>query len=296
MKLSLVISVILLTQTFIIPQKEENGIAPPAFIGVREGDWVEYRFSFYYEWPDTLGGANETKIYVHENDYKTTLRVLDVKGINITFEEVRRYLNGSIARQQIVTGNPNEPHYEHPFFRINDLFIPVGLKAGDYVPQTLAFPDSQDNVVEVPWAQYINETVEKTFLGVKREVNHIYWDRYICGKSSKGKRMFDYYLERDGYYDKSTGVMLQWFYNYSKIYRRGDTGEESVLRGTYDYKVSDTNLWSVPLWVRREVQIAATASLSLIVVFVTIWIKRDWLSERIVGVKKGLEPLRALFH
>ncbi len=107
------------------------------------------------------------------------------------------------------------------------------------------------------------------------------------GNSSDGEKTFDYYQERDGYYDKSTGVMLQWFYNYSKIYRRVDTGEEYVLRGTYDYKVSDTNLWSIPLWVRREVQIATTTFLSLIVVFVTFWIKRDWLSERIAGVKNG---------
>ncbi len=256
----------------------ENSIAPPAHFGVREGDWVEYRFSFYLESPEVV---------IQDNDYKTTVRILDVTGTNVTFEEDRRYLNGSIAFQQIVSGNPNEPHYHHPLFRINDLFMPAGLEAGNYIPQTVSHPDSKDQYVSVPWTQYINETVEMPFLGVKREVNHFYWNRHIRGDSSDGKSTFDYFVERDGYYDKSTGVMLQWFYNYSKIYHRKDTGEEYVLRGTYDYNVSDTNLWSVPLWVRREVQIVATASLSLIAVFVAIWMKRDWLYERIVGATNG---------
>ena len=283
----LMFGLLLLVIGLVPPEKGEAIMAPPAYIGVREGDWVEYSFSFYYESPDTYRRVSETGILIHDNDYKTTVRILDVTGTNVTFEEDRRYLNGSIAFQQTITGNPNEPHYHHPLFRVNNLFMPAGLEAGDYVPQTLAYPDSQDNVVQTPWAQYINETVEKTFLGVKREVNHIYWKRYIRGNSSNGKKTFDYYQERDGYYDKSTGVMLQWFYNYSKIYRRVDTGEEYVLRGTYDYKVSDTNLWSVPLWVRREVQIVTTSFLSLIVVFVTLWMKRDWLSERIAGDNNG---------
>jgi hypothetical protein len=275
MRPSLVISVILLSQIFLVPQKVENGFAPSAHIGVREGDWVEYHYSFYYESPDTR--ERETKIVIHDNEYKTTVRILDVTGPNVTFEEDRRYLNGSIAFLQIVTGNPNEPHYKHPLVRINDLFIPAGLEAGNYVPQTLAFPDSQDNYVLVPWAQYINETVEKTFLGVKREVNHIYWKRYICGNSSDGKSTFDYFVEMDAHYDKSTGVMLQWFYNYSKMVRRKDTGKEYVLAGTYDYKVSDTNLWSIPLWMRREVQIATAASLSLLVLLV-LW---RWRKQKV---------------
>jgi hypothetical protein len=257
-----VIGFALLAIGLVLPEKSPIGFAPLAPIGVREGDWVEYSHSFYHEYPDTRA---QPKIVIHDNDYKTTVRILDVTGTNLTFEEDRRYLNGSIALLQTVSGNPNEPHYQHPLFRINDLFMPAGLEAGNYVPQTLAFPDSQDQYVSVPWTQYINETVEKTFLGVTREVNHIYWNHHIRGNSSDGKKTFDYYVEQDGYYDKSTGVMLQWFHNDSKIVRRKDTGEEYVLAGTYDYKVSDTNLWSVPLWVKREVQVATAASLSMIV-------------------------------
>ncbi len=173
LRASLVIGFALLAIGLITPEKGSNGFALPADIAVREGDWVEYRFSFYIESPDT--GEREIKVVIQDNDYKTIVRILDVTGTNVTFEEDRRFLNGSIAFQQIVSGNPNEPHYHHPLFRVNDLFIPAGLEAGDYVPQRLSFPDSQDNVVRVPWAQFINETVEKTFLGVKREVNHIYW-------------------------------------------------------------------------------------------------------------------------
>ncbi len=62
MKLSLVISVILLFQTFIIPQKGEANIAPPAYIGVRKGDWVEYSHSFYYARANPLA-ARAVNVY-----------------------------------------------------------------------------------------------------------------------------------------------------------------------------------------------------------------------------------------
>ena len=69
-------------------------------------------------------------------------------------------------------------------------------------------------------------------------------------------------------------MLLQSFYNYTKIsdkiYDREISDREtwdepSVLAGTYIYEVSDTNLWSVPLWARREVQIVAAVSLVFVV-------------------------------
>jgi len=263
MKIYVVISIILLSNFSILPQKGENGIAPPKYIGLKKGDWMEYSYSHYYEYPMRYAGEwrNETKIVVWDNDYKTTISVLNVTGTEVTFKEVRKFLNGSIHWQQTVSGDPTKPHFVHPEFRINDLFIPANLEAGDRVPQTLAFPDSQDNVLEVPWGQYINETVEKTFLGVKREANRIYWNKYVSGNSSQGKYTFDYYIEKDSYYDRSTGMMLQYFYNYTKIYHHIGTNEEQVLAGTYDYRVSDTNLWPKPLWMRQEVQLTSVVAI-----------------------------------
>jgi hypothetical protein len=240
---------------------------------VEEGDWVEYSTSIFLRSKEWIWEAhgNETKGSVSECDYETTVSVLDVTGTDVTFREERRHLNGSVQWQQTVTGDPTVPHYSDPFHRIGDLFIPADLNAGEAVPQNLVFIDAEGDIIDAPWSQYINETVSMRFLGVKREVNHIYWSRYI--HAFDGESTVDYHQEKDVYYDKKTGVMLQSFYNYTKIYDeiydrelsdRETWDEPSILAGTYIYDISDTNLWSVPPWARREIQIVAAASLSFI--------------------------------
>jgi len=90
-------------------------------------------------------------------------------------------LDEVIKLEQVVSGDPTQPHFSHPLFRVNDLLIPRGLTKGDLLPQSLVVTDSHDDTWEEPWSQRINETVIRVHCGVWRLANHVAWERDVEG-------------------------------------------------------------------------------------------------------------------
>jgi hypothetical protein len=189
--------------------------------------------------------SNQTNI-----EYYTLIEILDKPLNNITFKETLLDLDGNIIFKQIISGNPAKPHYTHPLFRVNDLFIPNHLTEGSSIPQTLVLTDEQDKTKMYPWSQRINETVRRVYCEASRAVNHITWERYIEGVLPQGR--FVLFKSKNDYYDQATGVLLESHLNSSKKYFDFYNRKTHMYVSIYDYEAVKTNLWNqktLDVWV-----------------------------------------------
>ncbi len=205
-------------------------------VGVKVGDVAKYRTHYV-----GVLHSEETSSYT-DVEYYTFIEVLDRHLNNITFKETLIDFNGSVKFEQVINGDPTKPHYTHPHFRVNDLFIPCGLTKEDLLPQTLVMCDEHDETKEFPWSQKINETVRRVYCGAWRAANRVTWEQDVEGLLSQGR--FTVFRSKNDYYDQVTGVLLESHLNSTKIYFDFYGRTTQVYVSIYDYQLVEANLWS----------------------------------------------------
>jgi len=198
---------------FILSFMMISSISKPTFnVGLKIGGWVEYDSWFYQRKINYTSTEEFDRIYINDYNYTTTIRILNVSYSSITFQEVRRRL-GSIYFNERITADPTILNEGPPEYKVHVFFIPPNLEPGDKV------------LYPLEWIELvINETVEKTCVGVKRQINHI--DIYKTRRGTTDGEWVEI-KEIDAYFDKDTGLMVEYFSNYTKTYYTSDNNIDS---------------------------------------------------------------------
>ena len=260
--LGLAILVITLIIFLALNQKQETHT-----VGVNVGDVVKYRTHYR-----GILHSEETSSYT-DVEYYTFIEVLDRHLNNITFKETLLDFNETVRFEQVINSDPTKPHYTHPLFRVNDLFIPRGLTKGDLLPQTVVIYDEHDEFKELPWSQKINETVRRVYCGVWRAANHITWEQDVEGIKTLGT--FNLFRSKNDYYDQVTGVLLESHLNSTKIYFDFYGRTTQMYVNISDYQLVETNLWSEKT---QNIWVVVLTAFSLFAA--TIWISWKFSTTR----------------
>jgi hypothetical protein len=165
-----------------------------SMIGVKAGDNFTYSFSVFWSStnpdvvvPAELSNLNQTiSIHVNITDVGPTMAY--VTTTSYSRDGTKTNDTGYV---EVVAGRGTQ--------NAQLLLIAANLTAGDKV-----YPSSDPAAVAVGAAAEpftITETIDKTYLGIPMTVNH-YFERVT--NSTTGD-----YVNRDAYYDKATGIMLE---------------------------------------------------------------------------------------
>ena len=203
-------------------------------IKVKSGDWLTYdswtyQFSAFPPPDDPI---------VNNVQYTTIIKILNVSGDMITFKESWNYSNYSDGGSRIVSADLTIVN-EHPYSsQIHMYLIPANLRPGDRVP---TLPKGYDVTVK--------ETVSRIVTSVRRELNRVVVNE--PGNASVREGTWDL-NERDSYFDKSTGVMVEWYSNRIDVgyYPNGNVRYFNIFIRKHVLK--STNIWTTPLWIRIE--------------------------------------------
>lgn len=203
-----VFSVVLLCSSLVFAQA--------GTVGVSEGDWFTYGFSFDYssedsemEMPqdipfDYLGGGGAIRF-----------DVLEVSGSNVTGQFLVSFENGT---EEIVTGWVDVATGEGEFA---NWLISSGLDAGDYVYSSMM-------------DEMINETVMLETETGMIETSHI---EYSMGETEGDTY---YMFEVNMYWNRQTGVMLEMSFD-SEMMLMGN-----LTTASGGWKLTGSNITSIP--------------------------------------------------
>lgn len=204
-------------------------------VGVNVGDWFEYEGALV-KWeadegvpfpPNSMFDFLKTW---NESDWQRRT-VTAVTGTTITYEVLTHYKNGTeetkTMDEDVTSG-----------FTVYS--IGANLGPGDQVRPASFGP-----------AMIINETITREYYNMTRETNYCEWTATIAGT----------YTHDDLYWDKETGILVEWLYN----------GSISMAEGNANYslpqKLTNTNLWIVPEFstgtVMLLILVAATVCVSI---------------------------------
>jgi len=211
-------------------------------VGVKPGNWIKYDYLFIQQRTNPINfGDNHTENTIFE----CLIDVLDVEENVITFRRLLIEYNGSKMSNLTYIADPTIPNNEHPEIEVHHFFLPSGLEAGDNVPEEIYFSCPFGEIYAPPWSQRINETIMSNVLHNDRLVNLIHWK---LESSNEFGSMVD---ERECVFDKETGIVLSFKQNSTSAfvdeYGRRHTGVE-----VHEYFIKDTNVWSKPYWMSRE--------------------------------------------
>jgi len=195
-----------------------NGFAT---VGVQKGTWVKYSTNASYE--STIPGMTDpgtvgwTELLNSESDL---FEVVDVVGNVITVRRTTYYKNGT----QVVenkTGNVATGTGD-----LGAFLVGAELNVGDNVPPLKPLFNQEF---------YINETIYRNYLGLRREVNHL--------ETHFAYSFFDVYL--NAYWDRETGIETE----VSAVISYHYLGNS--LTASNSYTIIGTNSWqSPPIWIQ----------------------------------------------
>jgi hypothetical protein len=235
----------------------------PSLIGVKAGDWAIYDYTtitttaYHYLYDSTL----TPRVDLSKCVYK--IEVLKTTQENITFH-IMGQINSTYEQMtqnwldlRTVTANPAVLQSD-PYARsIQVHFTLKDLKPGDQLPRFLGdFP-----IV-------INSTKVLKIGDVSREVNYVQIRNERNETDSEGQ--FGRVIQvADLFYDRSTGLMVRWDYT-----RMGLGYVQNELYQSYSlyqgYVLRETNVWSEPFWLNRDVLGSLDVVLLLLVVVLGI--------------------------
>lgn len=189
-------------------------------IGVKIGDWMNYRCSaFHYE--SNIPGYEEPPV---ELEVLGSIEwfigeVIEVSGNNVTIQWGTYYEDGT-KQFETQTGDPIAGSGN-----LSDALAPGGLSQGDQFTIWLeewGYPG--------PRTVTINETISRTYAGDSREVNHV---TLSLPHPEGGNYNFDIC------YDKETGIICEESISYEF------SMDGHYLRYSWSIVMTETNMWGV---------------------------------------------------
>jgi hypothetical protein len=246
----------------------------PPMIGVRQGDWAIYEYNSYI-----------TEAYQHPTDsflpptrisqalYR--IEVLKTTENNLTFQ---RWIQTNHTYPQMtqdwvshgtITANPDELYSDPETTYIQVFFSGTNIGPEEQLPTFFG----GDIPIQVTDTQVLR-------IGrVDREVIHvnINYSRNVTSVDGLERRI----ALGDFFYDKETGLMVRWDYSYTEL-RYGLQNQlldAQTLNQSYDLR--ETNVWSEPIWLRRDVLGSLDVVLLLLVIVLGIALlqRRGWMRK-----------------
>jgi hypothetical protein len=183
-----------------------------AVVGVSQGDVFEYDMVSY--WNPLFTGTPPAELLELNRTEWIRVTVTGVSGSQISTRTTTRYLNGTeISSDGVCDIETGVTEGGPPFIGAN-------LGVSDSVT-----PSADSD----PW--YVNETVTRTYKDGSRETNHLNLE--YTGSSADGGDLSSVY---DYYFDKSTGVLVEYNTEFS----------QSELTTITRSKLVSSSVWVVP--------------------------------------------------
>ena len=211
----------LLFSIFMLSVLTVPSLSQDVTVGVAVGDW------FMYEGDLVLWEADEGvpfpphQMYSflqtwNESDWQKRT-VVNVSGTTITYEIVTHYKNGTEVTTTVDEGVTSAFTY---------YAIGANLGPGD---------EARSSIFGDP--MIINETIAREYGDLTRETNYCEWASMY---SNPLPTLSDVYTHDDFYWDKATGILVEWVYNGSLSMAEGNA-TYSVIQ-----KLIEANLWVIP--------------------------------------------------
>jgi hypothetical protein len=108
------------------------------------------------------------------------------------------------------------------------------MSSGDRIPEPQYEVDANGDLISIPFATRVNKILTMSVLGVPRQVNHIEWVQ-VTGGDGLG---WTQRIERDGYYDRETGLLIGLYNNTTKTYSGNRFYNEVHI-----YEMNFNNVW-----------------------------------------------------
>lgn len=203
-------------------------------VGVKAGDWVKYSWNetFYSNDPEQLYYASIDGTYSRLETELMTVAVLNVLGTNITYGGLLRFKNGTEKEVSPFTMDVNGTN--------GYVFVSANLSVGDallpYVYEYHPSPPDLPHPPKPPYIPRVNETIYREYLGEIREINHV--NRTDTESEEYPPKYISYYVSSQQYFDRATGVPVEWTGIGYLVTNEGYVTNRSILM-----KIVDTNIW-----------------------------------------------------
>ena len=232
-------------------------------IGVKQGDWAIYEYHYYstdvYQNP-TLSDLPPTQRI--QALYR--IEVLKTTENNVTFQ---RWIQTNRTYPQMtqdwvshgtITANPNELYSDPETTYIQVFFSGTNIGPGEQLPSFLG----NDTPIQVTDTQVLR------IGGVDRDVIHVNvnYSRNVTSGDGLERRI----ALGDFFYDEATGLMVRWDYPHTGLRYGLQNQLFDALTLNQSWDLRETNVWSEPVWLRREVLGGLDVGLLLLVVVLGI--------------------------
>ena len=185
-------------------------IAQTQTVGVKQGDVFEYDMSTSFS--STLTSTLPAALVELNQTEWIRVTVTEVSGSQISTQVTTHYRNGT---ETSLDGS-------------SDIETGEGSGGPPFIGVNLGKNDLINPSASEPW--YINETVTRTYNDVPRETNHLRLEH-----TEESDTVGEYTQIREYYFDKSTGVLVEYTSEISF------TGQTSITRS----KLTSSNVWLV---------------------------------------------------
>jgi hypothetical protein len=213
----------------------DSAMAQERTVGVSEGDWFKYSLAFHWNSND----PNATIPPFSEVEW-ISVSIVSVSGTSVTFQSVAHLKNGS------------EP--------IQVVFIDVdtGIGAAWSIISANLDPNDALYVSGEYSAWKIRETTTRTYPGRTRETNHAY------NATELDVAEFHSHTFKEGYWDRSTGMLVEMIGNVQKFETDGSQMNVSITM-----TIIESNVWTISE-TAPEFPLSVSMPLILIALAVTI--------------------------
>ncbi len=183
-------------------------------VGVSVGN--KFRYSTTVSWNSTDPNAKPSSDLVDANNTLWgEITVAGISGTNITVQSTTHYKNGT----EVIMGGWKDVNTGATNMSLFPIVVSANLTLGDSVYASSTYAS---------WI--INETVSRTYSGVKRDINHL----------NLPPSSWNQNVGYDWYWDKSTGVLVETL--------QGTTNQTGVYTTTWseDMQIISSDVWIVP--------------------------------------------------
>jgi hypothetical protein len=242
-------------------------LTPSPKIGVKQGDWAIYEYNSY---------ITEANQHPTDSDLPPTrlsqalyrIEVLKTTENNITFQRwiqtnhTYKQMTGDWISHGTITADPAQLYSDPVITYIQVFFSSKDLKPGDELPSFLGG--------DIP---ILVSDIQVLKIGeVDREVIHIKinYSRNVTSSEGFERRI----ALGDFFYDRTTGLMVRWDYSYSGLSYGLQNQLLAAVTLNQSWDLRETNVWSEPIWLRREVLGGLGVVLLLLVVVLGISLLR----------------------
>jgi hypothetical protein len=227
---------------------------------IKKGDWIKYDASFSQE----LKFFNEPNMnnFTDSYKYETLIEILNISNNNITIKQINTKFDDSTYIQDIFTADPNMPYTDPPFNKIHLFFIPPNLDSGDKIPEPSFNINELGDLESIPFLHVINETINKSILGISREINHIQYNQTIV--NNVGITTWKEIINEDSYYDKVTGLLIEFSSNSSKITYGNNKIIKAISLEEHYYAITDSS------YLRNIILITSLPYVATIIIIIII--------------------------